>query len=62
MKGIDLAAALAYVASGGLAAVAVGFGTIWPQYQTKAVAISGILIGLAGLLVRLHSTPSTKGP
>lgn len=65
MKGIDIAAALAYIASGGLAGVAVGFGAIWPQYEIKAIAISGIVIGLAGLLTRLvhNQTPTVpKGP
>jgi hypothetical protein len=58
VKKVDIAAGLAYIASGGLAAVAVGFGTIWPQQQTKIVAISGIIIGLAGLVTRLLSTPA----
>lgn len=58
MKKVDLAAGLAYVASGGLVSVAVAFGTIWPQYATKFVAISGIIVGLAGLLTRLLFNPT----
>jgi hypothetical protein len=63
MKKVDIAAGLAYIASGGLASVAVGFVSIWPHEQTQIVAISGILIGLAGLITRLLSTPAPpKGP
>jgi hypothetical protein len=55
---IDLYAALSYVAGGGLLVIATGLGALVPQYQTKILAISGITIGLAGLLVRLLKNPS----
>jgi hypothetical protein len=58
MRKIDLASGLAYIASGGLAGVAVGFSTIWPHQQTQIVAISGIAIGLAGLITRLLNNPT----
>lgn len=62
MKKVDIASGLAYIASGGLAGVAIGFSTIWPHQQTQIVAISGILIGLAGLITRLINNPSTPAP
>ena len=58
MKKVDIAAGLAYIASGGLASVAIGFGTIWPHEQTQIVAISGIIVGIAGLITRLLTTPA----
>lgn len=51
---IDVYAGLAYVAGGGLVSVAVGVATFAPHYQTQILAISGILLGVSGLLVRLH--------
>jgi hypothetical protein len=58
MNRIDLYAALSYIGGGGLAAAAVAFATILPQYQTKILAISAIGVGLAGLLTRLWKNPS----
>jgi hypothetical protein len=55
---IDVIAALSYIAGGGLVSVAVGIGTLVPHYQFAAVAISGIVIGVAGLLVRLFGNPT----
>jgi ABC-type branched-subunit amino acid transport system permease subunit len=54
----DVAAAISWIASGGLAATAVAFGTLVPHYETQILAISAIIVGIAGLLARLFSNPS----
>lgn len=54
----DLWSALSYVAGGGLAAAAVAFATLVPHYQTQILAISAIIVGVAGLLIRLFKNPT----
>lgn len=61
---IDFSAGLAYVAGGGLAAVAVGLSTAFPTHAGQIAAYSSILIAVAGLLLRLFYNrtipPSTQ--
>ena len=58
MKHIDIAAALAYLASGGLAAAAVAASEAFPTDKDKILAGSAIVTGLAGLLLRLVFNPT----
>jgi len=59
MHKVDLFAALSYIASGGLAAAAVGFAALDPTYHVQIMAWSAIATGVAGLLVRLWKNPTT---
>lgn len=59
MPKIDLFAALAYIASGGLAATFVAVGVFLPHEQSTILGIGAIVTGLAGLLTRLFKNPST---
>lgn len=55
---VDLWSALAYIAGGGLASTAVAFATVAPHYQVQILAFSAIVVGVAGLLIRLFKNPT----
>lgn len=58
MNRVDLVSGLSFVAGGGLAAAAVGVSTLAPHYQTQILAVSAIVIGVAGLLTRVFGNPT----
>jgi hypothetical protein len=55
---LDWVAAASYIAGGGLAATAVAIATFAPHYQVQVLAGSAILVGVAGLIVRLVGNPT----
>lgn len=62
MSRIDVYAAISYLAGGGLIIAATGLAQLVPAQATKITAISGIVVGLAGLLLRLWHNPTTPLP
>lgn len=55
---LDLAAGISFIASGGLASAAVALGTLIPSYAVKIMAVSAIIVAVAGMVSRIISNPS----
>lgn len=62
---VDLSAAVAYVAGGGLAALTVALSSAFPTHAVQITAYSSIAVTLAGLLLRVYfnrSVPAGTQP